>query len=163
MGTRLLSESLIKSRYPHLRYVRIHTGGSHKATIYAWNEQLQLTEEEIYELKKFASDHLLPYVCFQVKAYPMIRQEQVPPVYELPEPITQAAMSRGLTLYGIVNIINDMFVNGEMTIHKYDSFRGVIHLKVQTATALTDIEKELIRQYLYEMVPLGSCFEVAYC
>ena len=40
VGTRLLSEQLVKNRFPHLRYIRIHTTEKNKATIYAWTEDL---------------------------------------------------------------------------------------------------------------------------
>lgn len=162
VGTRLLSEQLIKSRYPHIRYVRIHTRGRNAATIYAWNEELQLTEEEKKELKQFAAGYLTSYVCFQVKDYPMLKEDNVPEVFELPEGILQAAMNRTLDIGGIVSVINGLFMSGVLTYSRYDPIKGTIYFDVRTTSTVTDIEKVLIGRYLYEMVPLGANFEVTY-
>ncbi|GGF89444.1 hypothetical protein [Paenibacillus abyssi] len=162
MGTRLLSEYLIKNHYPHLKYIRIHTGGKNTAVIYAWNEELQLPDKDIASLQQFASGHLLPYICFKVKAYPMVQDDKVPPVYELPDDIIQAAMSRNLDQYGIVGVINNMLSEGHMIFNHYDAHTGTIHFDVHTTAAVTAIEKDLISQYLYEIIPIGSTFEVTY-
>lgn len=162
MGTRLLSEQLIKSRYPHIRYVRIHTRGRNAATIYAWNEDLQLTEQDKDELRRFASGYLTSCVCFQIKDYPSLRTDDVPEVFELPDRILQAATSRTLDINGIVNVINSLFLSGVLTYSRYDPIKGTIYFDVRTTCAVTDIEKVLIGRYLYEMVPLGANFEVTY-
>ncbi|WP_027087048.1 hypothetical protein [Cohnella panacarvi] len=162
MGTRLLSEQLIRSRYPHFRYVRIHTHGRNAATIYAWNEDLRLTEPDKAELKRFASGYLTSYVCFQIKDYPSLKTDNVPEVFELPERILQAAMSRTLDINGIVNVINGLFLSGVLTYSRYDPIKGTIYFDVRTTCAVTEIEKQLIGRYLYEMVPLGANFEVTY-
>lgn len=163
MGTRLLSEHMIKKRYPHLRYVRIHSNGNNSATIYAWNDDLQLSDKEITNLKKFASGYLLQHVCYKVKSYDMVQTDRVPQVYELPEPVVQAAMNRSLDQNRIVGVINEMFSNGRMTFDRYDFNTGTIHFEICSSTLVTDIEKELIRQYLYEITPLGAISEVTYC
>lgn len=162
VGTRLLSEQLIKSRYPHIRYVRIHTRGRNAATIYAWNEELRLTDEEKTELKQFASGYLTSYVCFTVKEYPLLKDDNVPEVFELPDRIHQAAMNRTLDISGIVNVINGLFMSGVLTYSRYDPIKGTIYFDVRTTITVTDIEKALIGRYLYEMVPLGANFEVTY-
>lgn len=162
VGTRLLSEQLIKSRYPHIRYVRIHTRGRNAATIYAWNEDLQLTDEEKSELKRFAAGYLTSYVCFQVKDYPSLKEDNVPEVFELPERIQQAALNRTLDINGIVSVINGLFVSGVLTYSRYDPVKGMIYFDVRTTCPVTDVEQELIDRYLYEMVPLGANFKVNY-
>jgi hypothetical protein len=162
VGTRLLSEHLIKNGYPYLRYIRIHTTAPNTAVIYAWNEDLQLSEQEISQLKRFASGYLPPYVCFTIKEYPMIQKDQVPEVYELPDLITEAAMSRNLDQNRIVAVINGMLPNGGMTFKRYDAHAGTIHFEVSTTAKITEIEKDLICRYLYELIPLGSRFEVSY-
>lgn len=163
MGTRLLSEHLIKDRYPHLRYVRIHTIANNTATIYAWNADLQLPDQDITSLKKFASGHLLQHVCYKVKSYDMVQVDQVPKVDELPEPIIQAAMSRDLNQDRIIGVMNELFTNNSMTFNRYDIITGTIHYEIHSSTLVTDIEKELIRQYLYEITPLGAFSAVTYC
>jgi hypothetical protein len=162
LGTRLLSEFLIKKRYPCLRYVRIHTGGKNTATIYAWNEALELTDKEIAALKQFASGYLLQHVCFNVKTYPMLQTDKVPQVYEVPDSIVQAAMRRDLDLPGIVEVMSSMLTSGSMTFNGYDLNTGIIHFNILMTTTLTDIEKELIDRYLYEIIPLGSNYKVTY-
>lgn len=162
MGTRLLSEYLIKNCYPNLRYIRIHTTSKNLAVIYAWNEDLQLTEQEMSKLERFASGYLAPYVCFKIKEYRMIQTDQVPEVYELPGSIAEAAMSSTLDQHRIVEVINRMFSNGQMTFKRYDVQSGTIHFEIRTQSKVTDIERDLIRRYLYELIPLGSRFEVSY-
>ncbi|TJY41809.1 hypothetical protein E5161_11435 [Cohnella pontilimi] len=162
LGTRLLSEYLIKNCYPEIRYVRIHTTAKNTAVIYAWNEDLKLTDPEITRLKRFAAGYLSPYVCFTVKEYRMIRTDQVPPVYDLPEHIMEAAMSRNLDQHRILAVINRMLSNGELTFMKYDWQTGIIHFDLTVKHKVTDIEKDLIRQYLYELIPLGSRFALDY-
>jgi hypothetical protein len=140
----------------------MHTSGKNKATLYAWNDQLQLPDKEMAALRKFASSYLPPYICYQIKEYSMVQKDNIPQVYELPDSIVQTAMRRNLDQYGVVAIINSMLSDGEMTLNKYDINTGTLHFEVRTVTMLTDIEKELLYQYLYEIIPLGSNFEVAF-
>jgi len=162
MGTRLLSEQLIKNRYPQLRYVRIHTPAKNSVTIYAWNEELELPESEAASLSRFAAGYLLQHICYKVKAYNMIETDGVPRVEELPESIVQAALDRGLNQHGIIDVMNRMFTNGSISFEGYDMETGTIHYAVRSAAPVTDIERELIRQYLYEITPLGARSEVSY-
>ncbi|WP_205516225.1 hypothetical protein [Paenibacillus sp. SYP-B3998] len=162
MGTRLLSERLIKNHFPHLRYVRIHTQGRNEATIYAWNEDLQLPEKEIRDLRQFASDYLQPYICFKVKSYNSVQTDHIPHVHDLPESIIQTAMTRNLDQYGIVAAINRLFSGGHLRFDRYDSIRGTIHFEFQASKHLPSVDKELITTYLSEMIPLGSNCEVAF-
>jgi hypothetical protein len=162
VGTRLLSEYLIKKYNPHLRYVRVHTSGKNKATLYAWNEDLQLPDQDVAALKKFISGYLPSYVCYKIKAYSMIQADSVPQVDELPDTIVQTAMRRDLDQYGIVSAINSMLVSGGMAFSRYDLHTGTLHFNVHTTTVLTEIEKELICRYLSEIIPLGLRCEVSY-
>jgi hypothetical protein len=162
LGTRLLSEHLIQKRYPHLRYVRIHTNGKNSAAIYAWDGDLQLKDADARELKIYAASHLPPYVCFQVKPYSLIQLEKVPSIGDLPDSIRRAAMSRTLNLDGIVATVNGLFAGEVMSFRRYDLKEGKIHFDIRLFTPVTDIEKELLHKYLYELVPLGSGYEVAY-
>ncbi|BBI36341.1 hypothetical protein [Cohnella abietis] len=162
MGTRLLSEYLIKKYNPQLRYVRAHTNGKNKATLYVWNNDLQLPEQDVAALKQFVSGYLPSYVCFQIKAYSMIQADSVPQVYELPEKIVQTAMQRDLDQYGIVAVINTMLASGGMTFSRLDMNTGTLHFNVYTTTILTEIEKELINRYLSEIIPLGFSCKVSY-
>lgn len=162
MGTRLLSESLIRKRFPHIRYVRIHSVGKHMATIYAWNDQLRLEEEDRTALKRFAATDLAPYVCFKVKEYSKVLEENVPRVDDVPDHVLRAAMNRSLDLQGIVGVMNEMFSSGRIAFSEYNPWSGMIHWSVNTPSPLTEIEKELIHRYLYELVPLGATFEIQY-
>jgi hypothetical protein len=162
MGTRLLSEYLIKKYNPHLKYIRVHTSGKNKATLYAWNDDLQLPDKDVDMLKRFIAGYLPSYVCFQIKAYSMIQADSVPMEYELPDSIVQTAMKRDLDQYGIVAVINSMLASGGMAFSRYDLNTGTLHFNVQTTTVVTEIEKELIRRYLSEIIPLGFRCEVTY-
>jgi hypothetical protein len=163
MGTRLLSEQLVKKRFPHLRYIRIHTHEKNAATIYAWNEDLQLPNNEIRSLKQFASDYLDPYVCFKVKSYNMVQHDKVPLVKELPESIIKTAMNRNLNQYGIVAVINRLFSYGRLTFNSFDSTMGTIHFDFQSTAYVNYMDKDLITNYLLEIIPLGSNCEVTFC
>jgi hypothetical protein len=162
MRTRLLSEQLIKKRFPHLRYVRVHTQGKNTATIYAWNGDLQLPDTEIRSLKLFASDNLHPYLCFKVKSYNMVKPDKVPLIQELPESILKTAMNRNLTQDEIVSPINHLFSYGHLTFNRYDSTGGTIHFDFHSIAPVKPADKELICNYLYELIPLGSSCEVTF-
>ncbi|OXM86279.1 hypothetical protein [Paenibacillus rigui] len=162
MRTRLLSEQLIKKRFPHLRYVRVHTNGANKATIYAWNEDLQLPEQEIRSLQHFASDYLHPYACFQVKSYHMIQPDQVPQVERLPDSILKAAMNKGLDPSMIMDSIHQLFPYGRMSFNQYDAATATIHFDFHSITWVHPSDKERISHYLRELIPLGSSCEVTY-
>jgi hypothetical protein len=162
MGTRLLSEHLIKKHYPHLRYIRIHTVGRNLANIYAWNEDLQLSDREIADLKRFASGYLCPYVCFKIRSYHLIETDKVPQVDEVPQSIVQIAMNRSLDEQAILAVLNNVLSNGDAIFNSYDPITGTIHFEVHSETIVNDIEKELIFRYLYELIPLGSSFTVTF-
>jgi hypothetical protein len=163
VGTRLLSEYLVKQYHPQLRYVRIHTSGINKATLYAWNDQLQLPDTERVALKYFVTDYLPAYVCYQIEEYSKVQADGIPRVYDLPEQIVQAAMRRNLDQYGVVSVINGMLDGGVMTFDKYDYNTGTLHFRIRLhGTTVTEIEKELIERYLYEIVPIGSRYKVSY-
>ncbi|MBN2983155.1 MULTISPECIES: hypothetical protein [Cohnella] len=162
MGTRLLSESIVKRHFPQLRYVRIHSNGKHAAVIYAWNEQLRLPAKDEAELARFASSHLLPYVCFKVKPYSMVQDDRVPVAGDLPDIVVQAAMNRELDQHRIAAVLSGMLAGGSMHFTRYEVATGTIHFDVRTASTITDIEKELIGKYLNELIPLGSNHKITY-
>jgi hypothetical protein len=162
LGTRLLSESLIKAQFPQLKYLRIHTNGIGTATIYAWKEDLQLPQNEIKSLKKFTSDFLLAHIGFVIKPYNLLQNDKVPQVYELPNSVIQAAMSGKLNQSGIVAVINALFSSINMNFNRYDSATGIIHFDANPTSPIADVEKELIDQYLYEIIPLGTKSSVLY-
>lgn len=165
MGTRLLAEQLIQQRYPHLRYVRVHTDGKNTAVIYAWNEELLLTAKDIAHLKEFASSYLLPHVCFKVKPYDQIKADGIPQarVQELPETIWKAAVTRESSQYRIAAALNDLFTSSiRFSFSRYDSVTGTVHFVARAAIPVTDAVKERVERYLYEMLPLGARSEVTY-
>jgi len=162
MGTRLWTESMIRRAFPHLRYVRVHTSGRNRAAIYAWDDNLELADADRVRLKRFAASYLPFYLCCQVKPYSAVQEDGVPPAAEPPEPVVQAAMSRSLDQESIVSLMNAMIAGGRMSFERYDGWTGTIHFSVRPGSAVTEIEKELIHQYLYEVVPIGSFYEIAY-
>lgn len=162
MGTRLLSELLVKKRFPHLTYIRIYTPEKHKATIYAWNEDLSLPEKDALSLQHYASGYLYPYVAYQVKPYHLVQQDKVPIPQEIPEAVMQAAKRRTLNQYGILDTMNRLFPYGLLSFVKYDAAEGLIHFDFDATRRLQDREKEVMYQYLYEMIPLGSYCEITF-
>ncbi|WP_372631380.1 hypothetical protein [Cohnella sp.] len=163
MGTRLLIEQLIKRHYPRLRYVRAHTTGRNTATLYAWNEDLELPAADAAELKRFAAGHLAPYVCYRVKAYSKLQEDLVPRERELPEPIMQAATNRILNPSGIAAVMNGLLEKQVLTFRKYDYCSNTIHFEVRTAKERSEIEEELVQRCLSELIPLGARCELVYC
>lgn len=162
VGTRLLSEQLVKNRFPHLKYVRIHTPEKHKATIYAWNEDLRLTDKDAAYLQQYASGYLYPYVCYQVKAYHMVQTDKVPLEQDIPEAVIQTAKRRNLNQYGIIEAINRLFPFGQLSFVKYDAAESLIYFDFYTTRRLQNREKEAMYSYLNEIIPLGSFCEVTF-
>ncbi|MFB9274758.1 hypothetical protein [Cohnella cellulosilytica] len=162
MGTRLLTEQLIRGQYPQLKYVRAHTTGRNAATLYAWNENLELSEAEAAELKKFAHNGLTSFICFRVKAYSQLREDRVPGEGRLPERIARAAVDPELGPDEVVAAMNATMVSGTVTYRRYDYCSGTLHFDVFADKAAAAEEKELARRYLSEMIPLGTRCELAY-
>ncbi|NOV02044.1 hypothetical protein [Paenibacillus planticolens] len=162
MGTRLLSEQLVKNRFPHLKYVRIHTTEKHKATIYAWNEDLHLTEKDAERLQQYASGYLYPYVRYQVKAYHMVQTDKVPLEQVIPEAVVQTAKRRNLNQHGIIEAINRLFPFGRLTFVKYDGAESLIYFDFYATRCLQNREKEAMYSYLNEIIPLGSYCDVTF-
>jgi len=164
MGTRLLTEHFIKRHFPNLRYVRVHTHGNHAATIYAWNEDLQLQDNEMRNLRQFAGEYLYPYVCFQVKAYNMVQTDSVPQVseQELPQALLKAALSRSLSQHRIIAVMDQLFPSGKLSFIRYDTSTGTIHFECESPSPISPGERELLHSYLAEMIPVGSLCEVTY-
>lgn len=162
VGTRLLSEHLVRTRFPHLRYIRIHTPEKHKATIYAWDGDLYLPERDAQNLQRYASGYLYPYVNFQVKAYNSVQPDKVPALQEIPAAIIQTAMRRNLNQYGITETINRLFPCGRLTFNNYQAADSIIHFDFQAYRLLHDREKEQMYNYLQEINPLGSYCEVTF-
>ncbi|MGF7032741.1 hypothetical protein J2T17_003664 [Paenibacillus mucilaginosus] len=162
MGTRLLSEHIIKKHSPHLKYVRIHSGGGHTAVIYAWNENLQLSDQDAFRLRRLAAGHLSPYVSYKVKPYDKLQEDGIPVRPELPESVVEAAMSRSVQQTELLARINRLFPIGQIAFNRYDAIHGTIHFDVYLNPGITAIEKELFQEYLHEVIPLGSSFELTY-
>ncbi|NOU73780.1 hypothetical protein GC098_20645 [Paenibacillus sp. LMG 31458] len=162
VGTRLLSEQLVRNRFPHLRYIRIHTPEKHKATIYAWNGDLYLPEKDVQSVQHYASGYLYPYVNFQVKAYNAVQPDKVPQLQELPAAIIQTAMRRNLNQYGILEAINRLFPYGRLTFNRYQAADSIIHFDFHAIRLLHDKEKRAMYDYLQELIPLGSYCEVTF-
>ncbi|MCZ8521952.1 MULTISPECIES: hypothetical protein [Paenibacillus] len=162
MGTRLLSEHIIKKHAPHLRYIRIHSAGGHKAIIYAWNEELKLSDQDSAYLRRLAAGHLSPYVCFKVKSYDKLQEDGVPSISELPGSVVEAAMARSQKPSELLARINEIFTIGSVTFNRYDVHTGTLLFDVCPQSGVTEIEKELFHQYLYEIIPVGSSYALNY-
>ncbi|MZQ84179.1 hypothetical protein GQF01_18860 [Paenibacillus sp. 5J-6] len=162
MGTRLLSEQLVRNRFPHLKYVRIHTPEKHKATIYAWNEDLNLPAKDAESLQRYASGYLYPYVCYQVKAYNLVQTDKVPPPEDIPEAVVQTAKRRNLNQYGIIEAIHRLFPCGHLSFVHYDAAESLIYFNFHADRRLQNREKEAMYKYLNEIIPLGSYCEVTF-
>ncbi|CAI6086825.1 hypothetical protein [Cohnella sp. JJ-181] len=162
MGTRLLSETLVRERFPHLRYVRIHTSGKQTATIYAWDDQLELRAEDQASLLKFAAAYLTPFVCFKVKPYGSTREERIPAAPEVPDFVVEAAMNRSLDLHDIIDVVDRMLAGGHISFERYDRNNATVHLTIRSSLPISAIERELLGLYLYELLPLGTQPDVQY-
>ncbi|MEI7028247.1 hypothetical protein [Paenibacillus sp. y28] len=159
MKTRLWSEQLVKQHFPHLRYVRIRTEGRNTAVIYAWNDSLQLPDQDTHRLKHFAGGYF-PQVCFQVKPYDKVRSDRVPQAKPLPEPILQAALDRKLNQEGMMAAVNRLFPCGLLHFMKYDSTTGIIFFGFHSITHVREEDRTLISGYLEELLPVGFMCQV---
>lgn len=162
MGTRLLSEQLVKTRFPQLRYIRIHTSEKYKATIYAWTEDLQLTKQDALNVEKYANAYLYPYAVYQVKAYNAVRADNVPLQQEVPLAIVQTALRTNLNQYGILAAINRQFQYGRLRFKHYDVINSMIHFDFDSLKRMEEHEKGNMLHYLREMIPLGCFCEVQF-
>lgn len=163
MATRLLSEDMIRHHHPHIRYVRVHTSGRNTATIYAWNDQLELPESDKARLQRFAAAYMPPYLCCQVKVYSEVRLDGVPTAPEvLPDAVKQAAMNRELTPPDAISLMNRMLSEGKLVFQRYEEGTGTLHFSLYKGDALSRIDRERIQQYLYEIVPVGCLYEIKF-
>ncbi|MEC0230745.1 hypothetical protein [Paenibacillus alba] len=160
MGTRLLSEQFVRNRFPRLNYIRIHTASKHKATIYAWNENLQLPEKDAQNLQLYANGYLYPYACYQVKPYHQVVDDKVPLIQEVPEAIIKAAKRRDLNQFGILEAMNRLFPNGRMSFARYDAAEGLIYFDFHAIRLVSERDKERMYHCLNELIPLGSYCEI---
>jgi hypothetical protein len=160
MGTRLLSEQLVKTRFPQLRYIRIHTTDKYKATIYAWTDDLQLSQLDALLLEKYANAYLYPYVVFTVKPYNAVRTDKLPILEEIPVDIVQTALRTNLNQYGILAAMNRQFPYGRLNFTHYDAINSRIHFDFDASSRLDDMEKRNMLRCLHEIIPLGCYCEV---
>ncbi|MFF2482281.1 hypothetical protein [Paenibacillus sp. NPDC058071] len=161
MGTRLWTEQIMKQRFPHIRYIRIHNSGSHKATIYAWNEQLQLAEHDARELGRYATDYLSPEVCFTVKSYESAAVDGVSPL-EIPEQLKQEALKGSLDQRRVFAVLNDLLAGVVVAYRRYDIRTGTVHMAAYSCYELNDRDKGILQKYADELMPVGSVAAVMY-
>ncbi|WP_409174418.1 hypothetical protein [Brevibacillus fortis] len=163
MGTRIRAEMLIKRSYPHLKYVRVHTYKPYHVTIYIWDDNLTISEEEMSEVVNFASKSIMVSLRFQVKPYDKLKEDKIPEVaeyHQLPMEILTVAQIGNNTEDGIINAINTVFRSINMEFVNYE--RDTAMLNFRANNRVTDVEKEMIQQYLSELIPLGTYFQVVY-
>ncbi|MFF2092826.1 hypothetical protein [Paenibacillus sp. NPDC058174] len=159
MGTRLWMEHVIKQRFPHVRYIRIHSTGSHKAVIYAWDEHLSLSEKDTSDLLRFASDHLPQDVCFTVKPYSYAVEDGIAPI-EVPERLRKAAMNGSLDQAGVFAELNGLFTGVVVAYRRYDLRTGTVHLDAYSCASIEEQARSVIQSYVNELMPVGSTARV---
>lgn len=160
--TRLSSERMIKHHFPHIVYVRVHTYAHNKATVYAWNEDMQLTEQEIARLKRFAYEYVDPQICFDIKAYHLLKTDQIPPLHELPDSLVKAATETNPDPGTIAALIGRLFPYGGLSFNRYNEAKGIIHFDFYTTARVTEADKDRLLGYLQEMIPIGLRCGVAF-
>lgn len=162
MGTRLFAEKIIKQNFPEIKYLRVHTTGKAEATIYAWDKNLDINDHTKMLLSEFGNNEILAHVKFVVKGYDQTKTDQIPENQVPPEVILNAAYSGGLNKQGIVNTIKEVFPEIELIYKGYDFDSGKVNFTVTDSDNFTPIERELLEQYLFEIIPLGSTPRVQY-
>ncbi|MFX3635840.1 MAG: hypothetical protein ACE3L7_28100 [Candidatus Pristimantibacillus sp.] len=161
MGTRLWVEQFVKQRFPHVRYIRIHSCGSHQAVIYAWDENLQLTDKDAAELNHFASEYLSPQVCYTIKPYQAAASDRVFP-QEVPERLRQVALNGSLDQTAVFSLLNSLFAGIIVNFKRYDVRTGTIHMAAYSHSHIPDGDKSMIQRYANELMPVGSTVNVIY-
>lgn len=161
MGTRLWMEHVVREHLPQLRYVRIQNAGSHKAVIYAWDDQLRLQEADAAKLMRFSADYLPQDVCFTVKPYSAAPEDGVYPC-EVPEPLRKAAMNGSLDQTAVFAVLNSLFSGIILAYRRYDLRTGTVHMAAYSYTTIGKKDREVIQKYADELMPVGSTAEVFY-
>jgi hypothetical protein len=162
MGTRILAEKLFRANFPDIKYLRIHTSGKGQATIYAWDERLKIDDVQMSRLSEFGTNEILAHIYFNVKPYDQIKVDAIPDLQEPPEIIVKAALTGGLNKEGIITTIKSVFPDLELIYKGYDSDAGKINFNVPDSDSITQVERELLEQYLFEIIPLGATIRVQY-
>lgn len=161
MGTRLWLEHVVKQKMPHVRYVRINNCGQHHAVIYAWDDQLQLSEKDALELHQVAAGYSSPDVCFTVKPYQEAASDRVC-ASDVPERLRLAAMNGSLNQDGVFSVLNSLFAGIMVTFRRYDVRTGVVHLAAYSHTSITDRDRADMKRYADELMPVGAVVQFTY-
>ncbi|MCR8641478.1 hypothetical protein NV379_02300 [Paenibacillus sp. N1-5-1-14] len=160
MGTRLLAEKLIKAEFPAIKYLRVHTTGKGIATIYAWDENFKIDDVNMRKLSEFGTNEILAHVYFNVKPYDQLMVDAIPDYQEPSEIIVEAALTGGLNKEGIIRTINKIFPDIDLVYNGYDSGSGNVNFYVSDSDRITQIEREIIEQYVSEIIPLGGTVQI---
>ncbi|GLX67291.1 hypothetical protein [Paenibacillus glycanilyticus] len=161
MGTRLWWEQAVRQRFPHIRYVTIRSSGHHKATIYAWDDQLELSTADAAKLHRYASEWMSPDICVSVKPYNEAAADQVP--RDSPdEDLVKTALRGRLDQSAVFAVLNGLFAGVVVSFNRYDVRTGTVHLAAFSHSPFTDIAKSKIRHYAEELMPVGSTVNVTY-
>jgi hypothetical protein len=161
MGTRLWWEQSVRQRFPHIRYVTIRSCGHHKAIIYAWDDQLALSEEDAAKLHRYASEWMSPDICVMIKPYDEAAKDQVPS--DSPdEDLRKTALRGKLDQSAVFTVLNNLFAGVVVSFNRYDVRTGTVHLAAYSHSPFTDNAKSKIRYYAEELMPIGSTVDVTY-
>ena len=158
MGTRLRYEKMIREALPRIRYLRVYSPGEFKVFIYACDEMLYLDEELKELLSSFLRDNGLAHLNHEVKHYFCIKEDNVPQIDEPPQEIKRLALTGGLNQAGILLSINKAFpfLRAKSLIINNDS----VSITLPQDVCLTDIERYILKLYLYDILPLGLRVEL---
>ncbi|WP_336789033.1 hypothetical protein [Paenibacillus sp. MMO-177] len=161
MGTRLWWEQAVRQRFPHIRYVTIRSCGHHKATIYAWDDQLELSEADAAKLHRYAMEWMSPDICVSVKPYNEAAADQVLSV-QPDEELAKTALRGRLDQSAVFAVLNNLFAGVVVSFNRYDVRTGTVHLAAYSHSPFTETAKSKIRHYAEELMPIGSTVNVTY-
>jgi hypothetical protein len=149
MATRLNLEESIKHQMPEIKYIRAHSHRRGIVTLYIWDENLKL--DDVLKQKVLSLD-LTAHLVFEIKSYDKLSEDDVPIPRSIPKEVMFAAVFGELNKKGIEDTMKKIFPHIQVDLINVDSSSGTIHFNA--IGNVTDIEKELIRDYIEELTPI---------
>jgi hypothetical protein len=158
LGTRLRYEKMIRDRFPSLRQVRAYSPKKFTVTIYAGDGDGALSDSTSREIENFLKEHGQAHLLHEVKPYTLTVDDQIPQITDLPEPIKYIALYGGLNQKGIIESLNLAFPFLKLQLAKLEN--DILTIWTSSDVQLSEAEKELLDQYLYEIIPLGISVKI---
>jgi len=158
VGTRLRYEKMIREMFPQIYYLRVYSPGEYKVFIYVCDKNLELPNHLELQLKEFLSVHGMAHLIHEIKHCSFIKKDKIPPANDPPPEIKILALNGELNAKGIKRTITAAFpfLNMDMIAVEGD----LVKFNIPEDVSVSEVEKMVIRDYLHELIPLGTRVEL---